>query len=61
MVKFCHNILISGNISLTNQRVDSLSKDVNELKESLEFSQNEYDDKLKNMGGKVQKLEKVSK
>ena len=61
MVKFCQNILISGNISLTNQRVDSLSKDVNELKESLEFSQNEYDDKLKNMGGKVQKLEKVSK
>ena len=49
--------LISGNNSLTNQRLDSLSKDINELKESLEFSQNEYDDKFKNIGDKVQKLE----
>ena len=51
--------LISGNNSLTNQRLDSLSKDINDLKESLEFSQNEYDDKLKNIGDKVQKLEEV--
>ena len=35
--------LISGNNSLTNQRLDNLSKHINELKESLEFSQNEYD------------------
>ena len=49
--------LISGNNSLTNQRLDSLSKDINELKESLEFSKNEYDDKFKNIGDKVQKLE----
>ena len=45
--------------SLKNQRLDSLSKDINDLKESLEFSQNEYDDKFKNMGDKVQKLEEV--
>ena len=44
--------LISGNKSLTNQRLDSLSKDLNDLKEGLEFSQNEYDDKFKNMGTK---------
>ena len=49
--------LISGNNSLTNQRLDNLSKDINDLKESLEFSQNEYDDKFKNMGDKIQKLE----
>ena len=49
--------LISGNNSLTNQRLDNLSKDINDLKESLEFSQNEYDDKFKNMGNKIQKLE----
>ena len=49
--------LISGNNSLTNQRLDNLSKDINDLKESLEFSQNEYDDKFKNMGDKTQKLE----
>ena len=46
--------LISGNNSLTNQRLDNLSKDINDLKESLEFSQNEYDDKFKNMGDKIQ-------
>ena len=34
--------LISGNNLLTNQRTDNLSKDINDLKESLEFSQNEY-------------------
>ena len=49
--------LISGNNSLANQRLDGLSKDKNDLKESLEFSQNEYDDKFKNMGDKIQKLE----
>ena len=53
--------LISGNNSLTNQRLDNLSKDINDLKESLEFSQNEYDDKFKNMGDKIQKLgEKIN-
>ena len=49
--------LISGSNSLTNQRLDNFSKDINDLKESLEFSQNEYDDKFKNMGEKIQKLE----
>ena len=49
--------LISGNNSLTNQRLYNLSKDINDLKESLEFSQNEYDDKFMNMGDKIQKLQ----
>ena len=53
--------LISGKTSLTNQRIDSLSKDMNDLKESLKFSQNEYHEKLKNMGNKVQKLEEEEK
>ena len=35
--------LICGNNSLTNQCLNSLSKDINDLKESLEFSQNVYD------------------
>ena len=34
---------------------DSLSKDVNDLKESLEFSENEYDKKFKNTGDIAQK------
>ena len=49
--------LMSGNNSLTNQRLDNLSKDINDMKESLEFSQNEYDDKFKNVGDKIQNLE----
>ena len=49
--------LISGNNSLTNQLLNNLSKDINDLKETLEFSQNEYDDKFNNMGDKIQKLE----
>ena len=50
-------VLISGNNSLTNQRLDNISKDINDLKESLEFSQNKYDNKFRNMGDKIQKLE----
>ena len=48
--------LIYGNNSLTNQCLDNLNKDINDLKENLEFSQNEYDDKFKNIGDKIQKL-----
>ena len=47
--------LISANNSLTNQRLDTL--EINDLSESLEFSQNKYDDKFNNMGDKIQKLE----
>ena len=49
--------LISGNSSLTNQRLGRLSKGINDLKESFEFSKFEYDEKFKNMGDKVEKLE----
>ena len=42
---------------MTSQRLDSLSKDINDLKESLEFSQIEHDDKFKNVDDKVQKLQ----
>ena len=54
-------VLISGNNSLTNQRLDNLSKDINDLKESLEFSQNKSDDKFRNMVDKIQKLEQKMK
>ena len=49
--------LISGNSSLMNQRLGRLSKGINDLKESLEFSKSEYDEKFENMGDKVEKLE----
>ena len=48
--------LISRNNSSRNQRLDSFIKDIRDLKVSLEFSQNEYDDRFKNIGDKVQKL-----
>ena len=41
---------------MTKQRVDSLSKDINDLKVSLGFSQYVDDDIFKNIGDKVQKL-----
>lgn len=40
-----------------NQRLDSFLKDISDLKEKLEFSPNEYDDKFKNIGDKGQILE----
>ena len=49
--------IYSGNNSLTNQRLNSLNKDINDLNESMEFFQSAYNDKLKNLGGKVQKPE----
>ena len=33
--------LISGNTTLTNQRLDNLSKEIADLKESLKFTQEE--------------------
>ena len=53
--------LISGNYSLTNQRLYNLSKDINDLKESLEFLQNECDDKFKNIGDKNSKTRRKNK
>ena len=51
--------LITENNWSTNQRLDNLSKDVNDLKENREFSPNEYEDKFENLGNKVEKLEKI--
>ena len=45
--------LISENNSLTNQHLDSLSKDKIDLKESSKFSQNYSNGTFKNMGNKV--------
>ena len=49
--------LISVNNSLMKQRLDSLSKDINDLKENLEIFQNEYEDKFKNLCDRVQRPE----
>lgn len=38
--------LISGNTTLTNQRSNNLSKKVNDLKESLQITQNDIEDRI---------------
>ena len=38
--------LISRNTTLTNQRLDNLSKEVVDLKENLEFTQEETEEKF---------------
>lgn len=45
--------LISENNSLTNQHLDSLSKDKIDLKESSKFSQNDSNGTFKNMSNKL--------
>ena len=49
--------IISGNTQLTNQRLDALTKDITDLKESLQFTQNEVDDKFKNLEERVKSIE----
>ena len=57
--------LISGHQTLLKQRLDelchsvtSVKTDVEELKESLSFTQNDIDQRLSNINEKVQNLEK---
>ena len=38
--------LISGNTTLTNQKLENLSKEIVDLKESLEFTQEEIEEKF---------------
>ena len=45
--------------SLTNQRQDSLSKDfLSWAKREFNFAESKHEDRFKNMGDKIQKLEK---
>ena len=50
--------LISGNTTLTNQRLDNLSKEIADLKESLEFTQEETEEKLNKLNEKITTMEK---
>ena len=49
--------LISGNTTLTNQRLDNLSKEIADLKESLEFTQEETEEKLNKLSDKITTME----
>ena len=50
--------LISGNTTLTNQRLDNLSKEIADLKESLEFTQEETEGKFSTLNEKISTMEK---
>ena len=50
--------LISGNTTLTNQGLDNLSKEIADLKESLEFTKEETEGKLSTLNEKISTVEK---
>ena len=50
--------LISGNTTLTNQRLDNLSKEIADLKEGLEFTQEETEGKFSTLNEKISNMEK---
>ena len=52
--------LISGNTTLTNKRLDNLSKEIADLKESLEFTREETEGKFKTLNEKISTMEKKS-
>ena len=50
--------LISGNPTLTNQRLDNLIKEIADLKESLEFTKEETEGKFSTLNEKISTMEK---
>ena len=50
--------LISGNTTLTNQRLDNLSKEIADLKESLEFTQEETEGEFSKLNEKITSIER---
>ena len=50
--------LISGSTTPTNQRLDNLSKETADLKESLEFTQEETEGKFSTLNEKISTMEK---
>ena len=50
--------LISGNTALTNQRLDNLSKEIAGLKESLDFTQEETEEKINKMNETISAMKR---
>ena len=50
---------ISGNTTLKNQRLDNLSNEIADLKESLEFTQEETEGKFSTLNEKISTMEKI--
>ena len=50
--------LISGNTTQTNLRLDNLSKEIADLRESLEFTQEETEEKFSKLNEKITSMER---
>ena len=50
--------LISGNTTLINQRLENLSKEIADLKGSLEFTQEETEEKCSKLKEKLTSMER---
>ena len=50
--------LISGNATLTNEKLDNLSKEIADLKESLEFTREETEEKFSELNGRITSIER---
>ena len=50
--------LISGNKTLTNQRLENLTKEITDLKESLEFTLEETESKFNKLNEKISSIER---
>ena len=48
--------IISGNLEITMQEIKSLKNEVNELKESMEFAQNDLEERVNNVEGNMCKV-----
>ena len=49
---------MSGNTTLENQRLDNISKEIADLKESLEFTQEETEGKFNKLNEKITTMER---
>ena len=51
--------IVSSNLKVTNERLEKLSGEVSEIKESLEFAQKQIEDETKEIKKDVEILQKI--
>ena len=51
--------IVSSNLKVTNERLEKLSREVSDIKESLEFTQKQIEDETKEIKKDVEILQKI--
>ena len=51
--------IVSSNLKVTNERLEKLSGEVSDIKESLEFTQKQIEDEIKEIKKDVEILQKI--